>query len=103
MVQHHRKAHSPSRLAANREVPWHRTSFGDLCRHLGQFAGVHLRRQLDPQKNPARRRFSTYIQPISRGGKILHCVRVGRFKTWKQANEVRKKLKALQFDAVIVP
>lgn len=51
----------------------------------------------------ARRRFSPYIQPISRGGKLLHCVRVGRFKTWKQANDFLRKLKAIGFDAVIVP
>ena len=89
------------------------TKYADLAAEKLKFTGSVFSVQLgafNSRKNAesvlsqiARRRFSPYIQPISRGGEILHCVRVGRFKTWKQANDVLRKLKAIGFDAVIVP
>jgi Tfp pilus assembly protein PilF len=89
------------------------TKYADMAKERLKFSGTIFSVQLgafsdrenaeDIRTKLARRALSPYIQPLNRKGKILHCVRVGRFKTWKQANEVRKKLKALQFDAVIVP
>ncbi len=89
------------------------TKHADLAEEKLKFTGSVFSVQLgafDSRENAetvrsqiARRRFSPYIQPISRGGKLLHCVRVGRFKTWKQANDVLRKLKSIGFDAVIVP
>lgn len=89
------------------------TKYADMAEEKLKFAGTVFSVQLgafSSRENAetirtklGRRSFSTYIQPINRKGKILHCVRVGRFKTWKQANFVLRKLKAIGFDAVIVP
>lgn len=50
-----------------------------------------------------KRGFSPFLRLVKRGGAVLCSVRVGRYKRWKDADAVARRVRAAGFDAVVIP
>jgi len=46
---------------------------------------------------------NVFIKEVHRSGKMRYCVRVGRFQTWRSARRTQQRLKAGNFDTLVVP